>query len=38
MKWYQTYLSVYEKPFHEVPKAVVEEVKTKIGRLQEKAA
>ena len=34
MKWYQTYLSVYEKPFDEAPKAVVEEVKTKIGRLQ----
>ena len=34
MKWYQTYLSVYEKPFDEAPKAVVEEVKKKIGRLQ----
>ena len=34
MKWYQTYLSVYEKLFHEAPKAVVEEVKSKIGRLQ----
>ena len=34
MKWYQTYLSVYEKPFDEAPKAVVEEVKSKIGRLQ----
>lgn len=34
MKWYKSYLTVYEKPYSEVPKAVIEEVKDKISRLQ----
>lgn len=35
MKWYTKYLSVYEKPFHEAPASVIEEVKDKIGRLKD---
>lgn len=34
MKWYQPYLSVYEKPYSEAPNAVIEEIKEKISRLQ----
>lgn len=34
MKWYSTYLSVYERPFSEAPQMVVDEVKTKIAKLQ----
>lgn len=34
MKWYKKYLSVYEKPLREVPQTVLEEIKEKIGRLQ----
>ena len=36
MKWYQTYLSVYEKPFEDAPETVIQEVKTKINGLQSK--
>lgn len=34
MKWYEPYLSVYEKPFEEAPAPIIEEVKEKIARLQ----
>lgn len=34
MKWYQTYLSVYEKPFEKAPETVIQRVKTKINELQ----
>lgn len=33
MKWYSTYLSVYERPFSEAPQTVVDEVKTKIDKI-----
>lgn len=34
MKWYEPYLSVYEKPFEEAPQSIIKEVKEKIARLQ----
>lgn len=34
MYWYQKYLSVYEKPYEEVPMSVVGEIKEKLARLQ----
>ncbi|MGL5273344.1 MAG: glycosyltransferase family 2 protein, partial [Phocaeicola sp.] len=36
MSWYKKYLTVYEKPFEEAPKKVVEEVKAKLAKLQSK--
>ena len=34
MEWYKPYLTVYEKPYSQAPKAIIEEVREKIGRLQ----
>lgn len=34
MKWYQPYLSVYEKPYSQAPKVIVEGVKERIDKLQ----
>lgn len=34
MVWYNKYLQVYEKPFAEAPKSVIEEVRSKITKLQ----
>ena len=34
MKWYTKYLTVYEKPFNMVSSEVVNEIKSKIGKLQ----
>lgn len=34
MEWYKPYLTVYEKPYSQAPKTIIEEVKEKIGRLQ----
>lgn len=33
-KWYTKYLQVYEKPFATAPKVVIDEVRTKLQRLQ----
>lgn len=33
MKWYEPYLSVYEKPFEEAPEPIIEEVKGKIAAI-----
>lgn len=33
-KWYKDYLSVYEKPFGEVPKSIIEEVRVCLTQLQ----
>lgn len=34
MEWYKPYLTVYEKPYSQAPKAIIEEVREKISRLQ----
>ena len=34
MTWYKKYLSVYEKPLQEAPQEVIQEIKTKINKLQ----
>ena len=34
MRWYEKYLSVYEKPYQEVPKSVVNTVRENLARLQ----
>lgn len=34
MVWYKKYLLAYEKPFHELPKTVIHEIKSKITNLQ----
>lgn len=34
MTWYKKYLSVYEKPFNEVPQEVIDQVRDNIGKLQ----
>lgn len=34
MKWYKKYLSVFEKPFSEVPSSVIDEVREKLQALQ----
>lgn len=34
MKWYQKYLSVFEKPFNEIPQTSIDEVKKKIQGIQ----
>jgi len=34
MKWYQKYLSVFEKTFNEIPQTCIDEVKEKIQRFQ----
>lgn len=34
MSWYKKYLSVYEKPYNEVPLSVIETVRKNIGRMQ----
>lgn len=34
MKWYAKYLSVYEKPFAEIPAEVLAEIRTKLARQQ----
>lgn len=34
MKWYSKYLQVYEKPLSEVPQDIIDEVRTKIQKLQ----
>ena len=34
MEWYKPYLTVYEKPYSQAPKAIIEEAREKIGRLQ----
>lgn len=35
--WYRKYLSVYEKPYHEVPKSIVDKVRENLARLQSDA-
>lgn len=35
MKWYEPYLSVYEKPFEEAPTPIIEEVKEKIALINQ---
>lgn len=35
--WYKKYLSVYEKPYHEVPESVIDEVRGNLARLQSEA-
>ena len=34
MEWYNKYLSIYEKPFSEVPQTVVEESRERLAKLQ----
>ncbi len=34
MSWYSHYLQVYEKPFCEAPEAIIEEVRTKLKKIQ----
>lgn len=34
MAWYKKYLSVYEKPFSDAPKEIIEQVRRNISRLQ----
>lgn len=34
MSWYKKYLSVYEKPYSELPDSIFDEVKNKISKLQ----
>ena len=34
MEWYEKYLSIYEKPFSEVPQTVVEESRERLAKLQ----
>ena len=34
MKWYSKYLQVYEKPFSEAPQEIIDEVRTKLAKLQ----
>ena len=37
MEWYEKYLSVYEKPYSEVPQNVVDECRTRLEALQSEA-
>lgn len=34
MKWYKKYLDIYGKPFSEVPQEVIDEIRTKLQKLQ----
>ena len=34
MSWYKKYLSVYEKPYSEVPESVINTVRANLNRIQ----